>query len=254
MAITVVLTNQKGGVGKTTTSGALAAGLKKQKHRVLAVDLDPQGNLGFSLGLDIENGLTMYNVFNGEVSIKDAVQKTAYCDVVTSNILMSQSEVAFQGNDRLLLLKNALKEVQDEYDYIIIDTPPSLNILTLNGYAVSDYLIIPMAAEILSLVGLVQLKETVESVKETVNPRLQVLGILLTKYNGRTNLAQDVLEMAQAVAKQADTRVFDAKIRSGVPAAEAPAHGMSVFDYSPQSNPSKDYQQFVKEVLKWIGA
>ena len=254
MAITVVLTNQKGGVGKTTTSGALAAGLASKKRRVLAIDLDPQGNLGFSLGLDIEDGVTMYNVLKGEVSIKEAVQRTEYCDVVTSNILLSESEVTFQGEDRLLLLKNALTEVQDDYEYIIIDTPPSLNILTLNGYAASDYLVIPMAAEILSLVGLVQLKETVEAVKTAVNPHLKVLGILLTKYNERTNLAKDVLEMAEAVAKQADTSVFNTQIRSGVSAAEAPAHGLSIYDYSPRSNPARDYQKFVKEVLKRIGA
>lgn len=254
MAITVVLTNQKGGVGKTTTSGALAAGLATKKRRILAIDLDPQGNLGFSLGLDIEEGMTMYHVLKGEVSIKEAIQKTKYCDVITSNILLSQSEMEFRGEERLLLLKNALKEVEDEYDFIIIDTPPSLNILTLNGYAASDYLVIPMAAEILSLVGLVQLKETVESVKAAVNPHLKVLGILLTKYNSRTNLARDVLEMAQTVAKQADTSVFKVQIRSGVSAAEAPAHGLSIYEYSSRSNPSKDYRKFVKEVLERIGA
>lgn len=254
MAITIVLTNQKGGVGKTTTTGALAAGLTANGKKVLAIDLDPQGNLGFSLGLDIENGITMYQVLKGEASIREGIQSTEYCDVITSNILLSEAEVTFQGNERILLLKKALEEVHSDYDYIIIDTPPSLNILTLNGYAASDYLIIPMAAEILSLVGLVQLKDTVDAVKNSVNPQLNVLGILLTKYNKRTNLAKDVLEMAQAVAKQADTRVFETQIRAGVAAAEAPAHGITIYDYSPRSNPAKDYEQFVGEVVKRIQA
>lgn len=254
MAITIVLTNQKGGVGKTTTTGALAAGLSAMNKKVLAVDLDPQGNLGFSLGLDIETGATLYHVLKGESPVRDAIRPTEYCDIITSNILLAEAEVTFQGKERFLLLKNVLKEVEQEYDYIVVDTPPSLNILTLNGYAAADYLIIPMAAEILSLVGLVQLKDTVDAVKNSVNAELIVLGILLTKFNRRTNLAKDVLEMAQAVAQQADTRVFNTQIRAGVAVAEAPAHGVTVFDYAPGSNPAKDYKQFVGEVIGRIGA
>lgn len=250
MAVTIVLTNQKGGVGKTTTAAALAAGICKEGKRVLAVDLDPQGNLGFSLGLDIDESLTMYEVLNEKCLLRDAIHKSEACDVIPSNILLSEAEIRFQKEDRELLLKNSLKAVQDEYDYIIIDTPPSLNILTLNAYAASDYLIIPMAAEILSLVGLIQLKDTVSVVQSRVNPKLNVLGILLTKYNKRTRLAADVLEMAEEVSRQTGTVVFDVKIRNGVAAAEAPAHGENIFEYAPRSNPAKDYQLFVQEVLE----
>ena len=150
------------------------------------------------------------------------------------------------------MLQDALHSVKDKYDFIVIDTPPALNILTLNGYAAADHLIIPMASEILSLVGLVQLTETVEAVKNSVNPALNVLGILLTKFNKRTNLAKDVLEMAQTIAQQAESTVFDAKIRTSVAAAEAPAHGMCILDYAPKSNPAKDYQEFVDEVYRKI--
>lgn len=250
MAITIVLTNQKGGVGKTTTTSALAAGLGEKNKKVLAIDLDPQGNLGFSLGLDIEEGPTIYDVLTQEVPIKEAIRETDYCDIVPSNILLSEAELAFQGENRELLLKSALSSVKGEYDFIVIDTPPALNILTLNGYAAADHLIIPMASEILSLVGLVQLQETVAGIKNAVNPSLDVLGILLTKFNKRTNLAKDVLEMAGTIAEQADTCVFDTKIRAGVAVAEAPAHGMCVLDYAPRSNPAKDYQDFVNEVYK----
>lgn len=252
MAITIVLTNQKGGVGKTTTTGALAVGLSKKGHKVLAIDMDPQGNLGFSLGLDIDEGYNIYDVLANDVPIGDAIQRSDTCDLIPSNILLSQAELVFQGENRQLLLKNALKPVAGYYDFIIIDTPPALNILTLNGYAFADHLIIPMSSEILSLVGLVQLQETVDAVKNSVNPNLNVLGILLTKFNKHTNLSKDVLEMAQTIADQADSIVFDAKIRASVSAAEAPAHGMCILDYSPKSNPALDYQDFVDEVYREI--
>ncbi len=254
MAVTFVLTNQKGGVGKTTTTAALAAGLAAAGKRVLAIDLDPQGNLGFSLGLDIDTdqSSTIYEVLRNRVSIREALHRTEVCDVIPSNILLSQAEIELQTDNRVTLLKESLKEVAADYDFIVIDTPPSLNILTMNAYAASDYLIIPMAAEILSLVGLIQLQETVEGVKSSVNPRLRVLGILLTKYNRRTRLAADVLEMASTVAEQTNTALFDAKIRAGVAAAEAPAHGENIFAYAPASNPAKDYECFVGEVLERI--
>ena len=254
MATVIALTNQKGGVGKTTTSGALAAGLASfYDKKVLAIDLDPQGNLGFSLGLDIEDGYTIHDVLKGTVSMKDAIQSVNGCDIVTSNILLSSAELDFAGANRELLLKSALDSVLNDYDYIIIDTPPALNILTVNAYAVADHLIIPMAPEILSLLGLTQLKETVDSVRQSVNPHLNVLGILLTKYNRRTLLAKEVSELAENIATQMDTCVFDAKIRPSVSAAEAPAPRESIFEYSPRSNPAADYHEFITEVLHRIG-
>lgn len=248
MVITV--SNQKGGVGKTTTSAALAAGFSMAGKKVLCIDLDPQGNLGFCLGLDTEGGSTILDVLKGDVSIQKAISRTDGIDILPSDITLSSSGLEYkQGEEKESILKNVLKPVIDFYDYIVIDTPPALNLLTVNAYAVSDYLIIPMASDILSLVGLSQLKETVESVRIQINPGLKIMGILLNRFNPRTCLCRDVLEMAG----QLETRVFDTKIRSGVAIAEAPAHGESIFEYSPRASAVKDYGKFLDEVEKIIG-
>ena len=249
MAQTIVLTNQKGGVGKTTTSAALAAGLAKKEKRVLAIDLDPQGNLGFSFGLDIENGNTLFEAFKGDVPIYDAIQRKNGIDFIRSNILLSGAGQVMKGDRRELMLKNLIAPVEKFYDYIVIDTPPAFNILTLNGYSAADYLIIPMSAEILSLVGLTQLKETYETIRRTVNPNLKVMGILMTRFDGRRGLSWEVKEMADGVAAQLKTKVFQTVIRHSVTVAEAPAHGDNTMAYAPRSNAAKDYIDFVEEVL-----
>lgn len=248
MATIIALTNQKGGVGKTTSASALAAGIAAKGKRVLGVDLDPQGNFGFSLGLDIENCPTIFEVFKKEIPVQEAIQHTESCDVLCSDILLSGVEIEFHGPGREFLLKEALAPIEKEYDYIVIDTPPSLNILTVNAYVVSKYLIIPMSPEILSLLGVSQIKETIENVRSLFNPGLDVLGILLTKFNKRTLLAREVAELAGSIARQLNTVVFETRIRTGVAAAEAPAHGESILDYAPKSNVAQDYFALIHEI------
>lgn len=252
MATIIALTNQKGGVGKTTSAAAIACAFAAKGNKVLAVDLDPQGNLGFSLGLDIEEGATIYEVLKGQAAVADAIRECPYCDVLMSNILLSGAELEFNRPGREYLLKNILSGIEEKYDYIIIDTPPALNLLTVNAYVVSQYLIIPMVPEILSLLGVSQIKETIDTVVKFYNPALSILGILLTKYNKRTLLAQEVNEMAENIAGQLGTRVFDSKIRSSVVIAEAPAHGESIFDYAPRANPTLDYQDLLAEIEQAI--
>lgn len=252
MSTVIAITNQKGGVGKTTTSCSLACGLAMNNKRVLAVDLDPQGNLGFSLGLEIESCATIYEVLKGTATLQEAIRSAKYCDVISSNILLSSAELEFTGKQRECMLKNILSTVAGYYDYIIIDTPPALNILTVNAYAAADYLIIPMVPEILSLLGVSQIKETINTVRASVNPDLVVLGILLNKYNPRTLLSREVKEMAQNIAAQIGTTVFNTHIRSSVCVAEAPAQGESLLDYAPRSNPAQDYKALVAEVLELI--
>ena len=242
------ITNQKGGVGKTTAAAALLTCLSQQGARVLGVDLDPQGSLGFSLGLDIEHCRTLYDVFRGAAEPRDVIVHTECCDILPSNILLSAAELEFNKPGREFMLKTALSKVQDGYDYIIIDTPPALNILTVNAYVAADSLIIPMAPEVLSLLGVSQIKETIESVRSYYNSRLKVLGILLNRFNARLNLSREMLDLAGQIAAQLDTKVFENKIRNSVSAAEAPAHGISVVEYAPSSKPAMDFMALCNEI------
>ena len=249
MAAIIAITNQKGGVGKTTTASSLMDGLHQRGARVLGVDLDPQGSLGFCLGLDIDNCATIYDVLKGHRHIRDVILSSECGDILPSNILLSAAELEFNRPGREFLLKNSLDEIQDEYDYIIIDTPPALNVLTVNAYVAADGLVVPMAPEILSLLGVSQIRETIDTVRRCYNSRLRVLGIVLNKYNQRFTLNRDVLDMTEQIANQLETQVFQSKIRTGVAVAEAPAHGESVLSYAPRSNPSQDFQALLDELM-----
>ncbi len=247
------ITNQKGGVGKTTTSLSLISALNERGYRVLGVDLDPQGSLGFSAGLDIENTDTIYEVFKKRIPVEQAIISTDIGDFIPSNILLSTAELEFSMAGREYLLRNELLKIADNYDFIIIDTPPALNILTVNAYVASTGLIVPMAPEILSLLGIAQIRETIDTVRRYYNPNLKVLGILLNRFNRRLNLNREVEEMSTEIARKLDTTVFETKIRTSVTVAEAPAHGESVITYAPSSKPAQDFQALVDELLKQPG-
>ena len=245
----IAVTNQKGGVGKTTTSLSLINALHLRGYKVLGVDLDPQGSLGFSAGLDIENSETVYEVLKGAAAIEDVIVSTDLGDILPSNILLSTAELEFNTPGREYLLRNELSKVEGNYDYIIIDTPPALNVLTINAYVASGALIIPMAPEILSLLGISQIRDTINTVRKYYNPDLRVLGILLNKFNGRLTLNREVLELSSEIARKLDTKVLGTKIRSSVVVAEAPAHGESVLSYAPRSNPALDFEALLDELL-----
>ncbi|MBR0597554.1 ParA family protein [Sinanaerobacter chloroacetimidivorans] len=253
MSKTVVITNQKGGVGKTSTASAIISGLAEKGYKTLAIDLDPQGNLGFCLGAEIDNSPTVYELMKGTVSIDKIIQNNHGIDIIPSNILLSGAELEFSQIGREYLLKKGIAPIVDQYDYIIIDTPPALNILTVNAYTATDNLIIPMVPEILSLLGISQLSETIALVKNIYNPKIEVLGILLNKYDKRRLLTKDVEEMAEIIAKELNTKVFETKIRSSVAVAEAPAHGESIYQYAPRATSTKDYRNFVEELISEKG-
>lgn len=249
MAKVISISNQKGGVGKTTTTCALAAGLKKRGFRVLAIDLDPQGNLGFSVGADTETSATIYDVLKGEVKTQYAIQKTDSMDLIISSILLSGIELEFTDMGREFLLKEALRPIQAFYDYILLDTPPALGILTINAFTASGKIIVPMLSDIFSLQGIAQLHETVERVKKYCNPDLSIAGILLTRYNPRTRLSREVRGTAELIARDLNIPVFDSYIRSSVSASEAQSLQKNVFDYDPKSHIAQDYAAFLDELL-----
>lgn len=247
MSKVIAFTNQKGGVGKTTTSCAFCGYLASKGKKVLAIDLDPQGNLGFSLGAD-DSGLTIHDVLVGKASIHEAIVETEICDVIPSNILLSGVELELKNSGREYVLKEKLSAIRRFYDYIIIDTPPALSILTINAYTASDDLIIPMTAEILSLQGISQIKETILAVKKYYNSKLCLRGIILTKVNRRAKLTQEVVEMAQIVADQLNTKVLKSMISNTITAAEAPAHQLPITMYAPRSSAARDYINAVNEL------
>ena len=249
MARIIAITNQKGGVGKTTTALSLIGALHKQGHRVLGVDLDPQGSLGFSVGLDIENLPTIDTVFKGTNTAEEIVARAEICDLLPSNILLSTAELELNMPGREFLLKNALAPLEANYDFIIIDTPPALNVLVVNAYVAAQGLIIPMAPEILSLLGITQIRETIETVRRYYNRDLEVLGILLNRYNQRFILNREVEDLAESIASSLNTKVFQTKIHSSVSVAESPAHGESIITYDPNSKPAWDFQLLLNEIL-----
>lgn len=249
MAKVIAITNQKGGVGKTTTCSALCGALIEMGNRVLAIDLDPQGNLSFSLGIEVEDNFTIYDVMKGNCEIGEAVVQGEVCDVVPSNILLSGLELEMTGVGREYVLREQLTAIKKNYDYIIIDTPPALSVLTINAYTASDELVIPMLCEILSLQGIAQLRQTIFAVKRYYNKSLCVRGILLNKYNPRYTLTKEVEDLAGVIAGQLDTSIFNSKISAGVSIAEAPAHGESIITYSPKSKSAKEFRAFAKELV-----
>jgi chromosome partitioning protein len=248
----ISITNQKGGVGKTTTTQSMAAGLKNKGFNVLLVDLDPQSNLSSCCGADTEQ-ITIYEVLKKENNIKDSIQKTPYADIIPSNILLSGADLEFTNTGREYLLKEVLNPFKKKYDYIIIDTPPALSILTINAFTASDKLIIPMGADGFSLQGIGQLNKTITQVKKYCNSDLEVEGILLTRHNPRTVLSRDITSTIKTkIAPQLSTKLFKSYIRSSISIQEAQLQQTNILEYAPTATAQMDYAKFIDEFIKGI--
>jgi chromosome partitioning protein len=203
--------------------------------------------LSFSLGAE-DTGYTVHDAMTGECEIHEAIKHTRICDVITSNILLSGSELELTSAKREYILKELLSPLRKEYDYIIIDTPPALSILTINAYTAADDLIIPMTPEILSLQGIAQLRQTILAVKKYYNKNLNIRGILLTKYNPAYMLTTEVADMVEIVAEQLKTTVLKTTISQSIAAAEAPAHQETLIEYSPRCKAARDYVKLCSEL------
>lgn len=251
MAYVLTLANQKGGVGKTTTAVNLAAFLGKKKKKVLVIDLDPQGNATSGLGIDkAELETTIYDVLVNEDPIADSIWESSAANVsiCPTNINLAGAEIELVNvMSREQVLKSALVPVKDDYDYIIIDCPPSLSILTINALTASDGIIIPIQGEYYALEGLTQLVDTINIVKKKLNKNLSILGVVLTMFDRRTQLTRQVEE---EVSNYFGDKVFNTHIPRNVRLAEAPSHGVAILDYDKNSKGSKAYESLAAEVIK----
>lgn len=247
----IAIANQKGGVGKTTTSINLSASLASKGKKILVIDTDPQGNTTSGFGIDkneLEN--TIYELILGECSIRDCIISNVIenVSVVPSNVNLAAAEIELIGVDKKeYILKNEVDYVKNEYDFIIIDCPPSLNMLTINSMTTADSVIVPIQCEYYALEGLSQLIHTVNLVKERLNPELEMEGVVFTMYDSRTNLSMQVVEN---VKNNLNQRVYKTLIPRNIRLAEAPSYGMPINMYDAKSAGAEAYMQLADEVLE----
>lgn len=247
----VCVTNQKGGVGKTTTAIQLGRGLMLLNDcKVLFVDMDSQCNMTYVLGADDEKTNIM-KVLSGQIRSEEAIQHVGDFDIIPSSQDISAMQRYVGGNRKEYVLREALAPLKNKYDYIVIDSPPALGMITINILTAADMVVIPAVADILSLQGIGQLYNTIEAVRAYCNPDLKINGILLTRHNDRLVHSREMKEMIQETAEQMGTRVYEAKIREAVGIREATTSGMSIFDYAPRSSQADDYWAFVAEFLNY---
>ena len=244
----LAMANQKGGVSKTTSTQAIVTLLNKKGKKTLAVDLDPQGNLSFAMKANLDGTPTIYNVMKGELTAEEIVQTTESGDILPANILLSGADMEFTSTGREYLLKEAIQEIAKQYEYVIIDCPPALSILTINAFVASNYIVVPCIADVFSLQGMAQLNNTIQSVKKYCNPTLKVAGILLTRFNKRTLLGNHIQKLLDNATSSMKTIRFDSCIRNAVSVQESQFQRENMLDYDEKSNAMLDYANFLDEL------
>lgn len=250
MGRVIAIANQKGGVGKTTTAINLSACLAEAGKKVLAIDLDPQGNMTSGLGVDkneLEN--TVYELMLDECTIKESMTDTAVegLRMIPSNVNLAGAEIELLGiNEKEFILKSAVDEIKENYDFIIIDCPPSLNMLTLNAMTTADAVLVPIQCEYYALEGLSQLMHTIDLVQQRLNPDLEIDGIVFTMFDVRTNLSVQVVE---SVKNNLEANIYETLIPRNIRLAEAPSHGLPINLYDKRSAGAESYHSLAKEVM-----
>ena len=254
MSRIIAIANQKGGVGKTTTAINLSACLAESGKKVLAIDLDPQGNMTSGLGVD-KNELdnTVYELMLDECSINESMQQTVVDNlkIIASNVNLAGAEIELLGiNDKEYILKTAVDYIRDDFDFIIIDCPPSLNMLTVNAMTTADTVLVPIQCEYYALEGLSQLIHTINLVQERLNSKLEIEGVVFTMYDVRTNLSNQVVEN---VRENLDARIYETMIPRNIRLAEAPSYGIPINMYDTKSAGAESYRKLAKEIIERQG-
>ena len=247
----IAIANQKGGVGKTTTSVNLSAALTEKGKKVLLIDLDPQGNSTSGLGIDKNENNTIYHLLVEDIHADQCVRKHVWhgLDLIPSTVNLAGAEIEMLDIPRHeFILKQKLREIENNYDYIIIDCPPSLNLLTVNALTTANSVLVPIQCEFYAMEGLTQLMYTIQLVQKKLNPSLQMEGVVFTMYDVRTNLSQQVVDSVKQYLKD---KVYDTIIPRNVRLAEAPSHGMPIMEYDSRSNGAEAYRKLADEVIRY---
>ena len=244
----IAVINQKGGVGKSTTSNAIGAGLFQRGYKVLFIDLDAQGNLSYSMKCE-NKPLSSLEVLTGTATAREATLTTPQGDIVPASPALASADTIIADTGREYRLKEALEPLKEVYDYIIIDTPPALGTLTINALTACDSVIIPAQADIYSLQGIGQLNQTIQTVKRYCNKGLTIKGIVITRYSPRAVLTRDMTDLLEDTAKQLNTKVFTSRIRECIALKEAQASQTDIFTYNPRSNAGIDYKALLEEMI-----
>ncbi len=244
----IAIINQKGGVGKSTTASALGAGLILNGYKVLLVDLDAQSNLSYNVKT-VNSKLSSFEVLTQATTAREAIIKTESCDIIPASPALAGADTLITETGKEYRLTEALETIKENYDYIIIDTPPALGTLTVNALTACDSVIIPAQADIYSLQGIGQLNNTIQTVKKYCNHSLKIKGILITRYNARAVLTRDMVELLEDTAEKLETIVFNTKIRECIALKEAQAIQQNIYSYAPKSNAAADYKSFTDEVM-----